>query len=81
MVTHQTDDERQAEFDQLPLETRTQLNLLAGIEHQLTRIADRLGKPEQHIASEQALEAWRSQLRIYEDKAIPYLESLGIIVD
>jgi len=76
-----TDDEREREFEQLPLATRMQLDLLAGIEHQLVRIADRLGKPETHITVEQAETAWTSVLPMYEDKAVPFLERLGIKVD
>jgi len=57
------------------------LDLLAGIEHQLTRIADNNATPTAHVAYEQVQEAWEAELRIYPDKAVPFLQRLGITVD
>jgi hypothetical protein len=58
---------------------RAMLNLMAGIEAQLSRVADRLGKPEQHVTTEQVAEAW--PLRMYQDQAGVFLKNLGITVD
>lgn len=69
------------EFPELTRYERAQLNLLAGIEHQLTRIADSMAAPDTHLAYEQVREAWVAVLPMYEDKAVPILNRLGITVD
>jgi hypothetical protein len=70
-----------ADDDGLTRYERAHLNLLAGIEHQLTRIADGAAEPDTHLAYEQVQEAWTSVLPMYEDKAVPFLQRLGITVD
>jgi hypothetical protein len=60
---------------------RAHLELLAGIETQLTRLADSANTPPVHVSVEQAVEAWNAELRMHEDKAVPFLRRLGIEVD
>lgn len=55
------------------------LNVLAGIEHALVRIANNTTRVAHHVPEEQAVAAW--PLRMYEDQAVPFLEALGIVVD
>lgn len=55
------------------------LNVLAGIEAALTRIAANTTRVPEHVPAEQALEKW--PLRMHEELAVPYLRALGIEVD
>lgn len=58
------------------------LNLLAGIEQQLTRIADNTGHADVHLSEEQVANAWEARgLRMYADEVIATLRDLGITVD
>ncbi|PZE23867.1 hypothetical protein [Curtobacterium sp. MCBD17_028] len=58
-----------------------ELNILAGIEDQLTRIAENTGHAPTPITAEQAVAVWTDMVRMYEDLAVPYLKALGITVD
>lgn len=60
---------------------RAHLDILAHIEHHLERIADSTAQPDVHLTVEQVQEAWDAVLRIYPDKAVPFLQRLGITVD
>lgn len=53
--------------------------ILAELAHQVSRIADSSQRPTPTITAEQAIGAW--PLRINTEKAIPYLESLGIEIE
>lgn len=55
------------------------LNLLAGIEAQLERIATNTGHADVHLSEEQVREAW--PLRMYEDDFVDAIRNLGIDVD
>ena len=58
------------------------LNLLAGIEAQLERIATNTGHADMHLSEEQVANAWEARgLRMYGDEVIATLRDLGIQVD
>ena len=58
------------------------LNLLAGIEQQLTLIAQNTAHAEVHLSEEQVANAWEARgLRMYGDEVIAILRDLGIEVD
>lgn len=56
------------------------LNILAGIEAQLTRIADNTAHTDLHLTEEQVRAAW--PLRgMYEDDFVTAVKDLGITID
>ena len=58
------------------------LNLLAGIEQQLTLIAQNTAHAEVHLSEEQVANAWEARgLRMYGDEVIATRRDLGITVD
>jgi hypothetical protein len=58
------------------------LNLLAGIEQQLTRIADNTGHADVHLSEEQIINAWEARgNRIYGEDVIDTLRTLGVTID
>ncbi|WP_433953619.1 hypothetical protein [Curtobacterium flaccumfaciens] len=58
------------------------LNLLAGIEKQLTLIAQNTAHADVHLSEEQVANAWEARgLRMYGDEVIATLRDLGIEVD
>jgi hypothetical protein len=58
------------------------LNLLAGIEAQLERIATNTGHADVHLSEEQVASAWEGRgIRMYGDEVIATLRDLGIEVD
>jgi hypothetical protein len=58
------------------------LNLLAGIEKQLTIIAQNTAHADVHLTTEQVETAWENRgLRMYGDEVIATLRDLGIEVD
>lgn len=58
------------------------LNLLAGIEAQLTRIADNTGHADEPVTEQRILDAWESRgQRIHGDLVVETIRSLGIEVD
>lgn len=72
-------DEPVTELDGVPIPPL--LNLLAGIEHQLTRIADSLNRPTPTITAEQAIDQWPLRGGMYNHLAVGYLEGLGVAVE
>ncbi|WP_447654053.1 hypothetical protein [Microbacterium sp. M1A1_1b] len=58
------------------------LEHLAGIESQLTRIADNTGHADVVLAEEDVLAAWEAQgVRMYTREVLDMLRKLGITVD
>ncbi|MBT1630438.1 hypothetical protein [Curtobacterium flaccumfaciens] len=58
------------------------LDLLAGIEAQLERIATNTGHADVHLSEEQVANAWEARgLRMYGDEVVATLRDLGIEVD
>lgn len=58
------------------------LNLLAGIEAQLTLIAQNTAHADVHLSEEQVANAWEARgLRMYGDEVVETLRDLGITVD
>ncbi|MCS6578245.1 hypothetical protein [Curtobacterium poinsettiae] len=58
------------------------LNLLAGIEKQLTIIAQNTAHADVHLSEEQVANAWEARgLRMYGDEVVETLRDLGITVD
>jgi hypothetical protein len=58
------------------------LNLLAGIEQQLTLIAQNTAHADVHLSEEQVANAWEARgLRMYGDEVVETLRDLGIEVD
>lgn len=61
---------------------KAKLDLLAGIEAQLERIADNTGHADLHLTEEQILNAWENRgNRIYGEDVIDTLRTLGIPID
>ena len=61
---------------------KAKMNILAGIELQLTRIADNTGHADVHLSEQQVLDAWEARgNRIYGEDVIDTLRSLGIQID
>ncbi|PZE31784.1 hypothetical protein [Curtobacterium sp. MCLR17_042] len=58
------------------------LDLLAGIEAQLTLIAQNTAHADVHLSEEQIANAWEARgLRMYGDEVVETLRDLGIEVD
>ncbi|PZE34000.1 hypothetical protein EDF42_2147 [Curtobacterium sp. PhB172] len=58
------------------------LNLLAGIEKQLTLIAQNTAHADVHLSEEQVANAWEARgLRMYGDEVVETIRDLGITVD
>ena len=58
------------------------LNLLAGIEKQLTIIAQNTAHADVHLSEEQVANAWEARgLRMYGDEVVETIRDLGITVD
>lgn len=58
------------------------LNLLAGIEQQLTLIAQNTAHADMHLSEEQVANAWEARgLRMYADEVVETIRDLGITVD
>lgn len=58
------------------------LNLLAGIEAQLTLIAQNTAHADVHLSEEQVANAWEARgLRMYGDEVVETIRDLGIEVD
>lgn len=55
------------------------VNLLAGIEAQLTRIGDNTGHADVHVTEEKIIDAW--PYRLYADEVVEVFRTLGITVD
>ncbi|PYY60000.1 hypothetical protein DEJ17_06420 [Curtobacterium sp. MCSS17_011] len=58
------------------------LNLLAGIEKQLTLIAQNTAHADVHLSEEEVANAWEARgLRMYGDEVVETIRDLGITVD
>lgn len=57
------------------------VNMLGEIAEQLSRVAGALASPPPTITEEQVAAAWSKVVRMFDEKAVPFLEELGIEVE